>query len=143
AGVTSPGGAEYLSDPVDLALPAGADLALSLHFPSEPSRQTSHPGARTTSFLASGQHVMDADLPGATTFTRWYQIAEVDVQAAPNTRAVVAIGDSITDGYGVATDTNTRWTDGLATRLRANGMGEVGVVNAGIGGGRLLRDGLG
>jgi lysophospholipase L1-like esterase len=56
---------------------------------------------------------------------------------------VVAIGDSITDGYGVVTDTNTRWTDGLATRLREKGMNEVGVVNAGIGGGRLLRDGLG
>ncbi|WP_051971556.1 SGNH/GDSL hydrolase family protein [Massilia sp. 9096] len=143
ASVTIPGGAEYLSDPVDLAVPAGADLALSLHFPSEPSRQTSHPGSRATSYVAAGRHVMDADLPGAATFSRWYQIAEVDVQAAPPARAVVAIGDSITDGYGVATDTNTRWTDGLATRLRTQGMGEVGVVNAGIGGGRLLRDGLG
>jgi lysophospholipase L1-like esterase len=143
ASVTIPGGAEYLSDPVDLAVAPGADLALSLHFPSEPSRQTSHPGSRTTSYVASGQHVMDADLPDATTFTRWYQIAEVDVDAAPTARAVVAIGDSITDGYGVATDTNTRWTDFFATRLRAQGMGELGVVNAGIGGGRLLRDGLG
>lgn len=143
ASVTIPGGADYLSDPVDLAVQAGADLAISMHFPAEPSRQTSHPGARATSFAAPGQHVMDADLPGAASFTRWYQLAEVDVQAAPAAHAVVAIGDSITDGYGVATDTNTRWTDGLATRLRANGMGEVGVVNAGIGGGRLLRDGLG
>jgi lysophospholipase L1-like esterase len=143
ASVTIPGGAEYLSDPVDLAVPAGADLAVSMHFPVEPARQTSHPGARATSFVAPGQHVMDADLPGASTFTRWYALAEVDVQAAPGAHAVVAIGDSITDGYGVATDTNSRWTDGLATRLRENGMGDVGVVNAGIGGGRMLRDGLG
>jgi lysophospholipase L1-like esterase len=141
--VTIPGGAEYLSDPVDLAVPAGADLAVSLHFPSEPSRQTSHPGSRATSFVSSGQHVMDADLPGAATFNRWFQVAEVDVDAAPAAHAVVAIGDSITDGYGVANDSNTRWTDDLATRLGAQGMGEVGVVNAGIGGGRLLRDGLG
>jgi lysophospholipase L1-like esterase len=143
ASVTIPAGAEYLSDPVDFKVPAGADLAISMHFPAEPARQTSHPGARTTSFAAPGQHVMDADLPGATTFTRWYQIAEIDVQAAPSAHAVVAIGDSITDGYGVVTDTNSRWTDGLATRLREKGMGEIGVVNAGIGGGRLLRDGLG
>jgi lysophospholipase L1-like esterase len=141
--VTIPGGAEYLSDPIDFAVPAGADIAISMHFPAEPARQTSHPGARTTSFIAGGQHVMDADLPGAATFTRWYQLAEIDVQAPPAAHSVVAIGDSITDGYGVVTDTNTRWTDGLATRLRQNGMGEVGVVNAGIGGGRLLRDGLG
>jgi lysophospholipase L1-like esterase len=143
ASITIPGGAEYLSDPVDMGVSAGADLAISMHFPAEPSRQTSHPGARTTSFVAPGQHVMDADLPGATGFTRWYQLAEVDVQAPPAAHAVVAIGDSITDGYGVVTDTNTRWTDGLATRLRAKGMNEIGVVNAGIGGGRLLRDGLG
>lgn len=143
ASVTIPGGAEYLSDPVDMAVPASADLAISMHFPAEPARQTSHPGARTTSFVAPGQHVMDADLPGAATFTRWYQLAEVDVKTQPAAHAVVAIGDSITDGYGVVTDTNTRWTDGLATRLRANGMLDVGVVNAGIGGGRLLRDGLG
>jgi lysophospholipase L1-like esterase len=143
ASVTIPGGAEYLSDPVDLKVPAGADLAISMHFPSEPSRQTSHPGSRATSFVAPGQHVMDADLPDAKTFTRWFQLAEVDVKAEPPARAVVAIGDSITDGYGVAPDTNTRWTDALATRLRDKGMGEVGVVNAGIGGGRLLRDGLG
>lgn len=141
--VTIPGGAEYLSDPVELVVPAGADLAVSMHFAAEPVRQTSHPGARATSFVAPGQHVMDADLPGATGFTRWYQLAEVDVQAPPAAHTVVAIGDSITDGYGVVADTNTRWTDGLATRLRQAGMGEVGVVNAGIGGGRLLRDGLG
>jgi len=141
--VTIPGGAEYLSDPIEFKAAAGADLAISMHFPAEPSRQTSHPGARTTSFVAPGRHVMDADLPDAKTFTRWYQLAEIDVKAEPPARSVVAIGDSITDGYGVVTDTNTRWTDGLATRLRDKGMDDVGVVNAGIGGGRLLRDGLG
>jgi lysophospholipase L1-like esterase len=143
ASVTIPAGAEYLSDPVDLAVAPGADLAVTLHFPAEPARQTSHPGSRATSFVARGNVVNEAAWPQAEKVTRWYQLAAIDVKAAPAAHAVVAIGDSITDGYGVQPDTNARWTDALATRLRASGLGEVGVVNAGIGGGRLLRDGIG
>ncbi|QJE02044.1 SGNH/GDSL hydrolase family protein [Massilia forsythiae] len=143
AAVTIPAGAEYLSDPVRLAHAAGADLAISLHFAAEPARQTGHPGARATSFVARGEQTMAPDLADAARVTRWYQIAGVEVLAAPATHAVVAIGDSITDGYGVDPDTNARWTDHLATRLRASGMAGVSVVNAGIGGGRMLRDGLG
>ena len=143
AGVTIPAGAEYLSDPVDLPHAAGADLAISLHFAQAPARQTGHPGARATSFLARGNQVAVAAWPQAGTFTRWYQIAGVESLAGTGAHTVVAIGDSITDGYGVQPDTYARWTDGLATRLRAAGMSDVGVVNAGIGGGRMLRDGLG
>ena len=145
--VTIPAGAEYLSDPVELAYAAGADLAVSLHFAAAPARQTGHPGARATSYLARGNRVLDAAWDGAdigpTKVTRWYQLSGVEVLAAAPTHAVVAIGDSITDGYGVEPDTYGRWTDHLATRLRAAGVTDLGVVNAGIGGGRLLRDGLG
>ena len=143
AAVTIPAGAEYVSDPVELVHAAGADVAISLHFTEAPARQTGHPGARATSFRVAGNQVQAASWPGAETFTRWYQIAGVDVVAGSGTHTVVAIGDSITDGYGVQPDTYARWTDGLATRLRAAGVTDVGVVNAGIGGGRMLRDGLG
>lgn len=143
AQVTIPAGAEYLSDPVELAHGAGADLAVSLHFPEAPARQTGHPGARATSFLVQGRRVMDEAWDGAQTFTRWYQLAGIEVLAPGAAHAVVAIGDSITDGYGVTPDSYGRWTDHLATRLRAAGVNDIGVVNAGIGGGRLLQDGLG
>jgi len=143
AAVTIPAGGEYLSDPVDLPHAGGADLAISLHFAAAPARQTGHPGARATSFLVHGNQVAAPAWRDAQTFTRWYQIAGVEVLAPPRAHAVVAIGDSITDGYGVNPDTYARWTDTLATRLRAAGMTDVGVVNAGIGGGRMLRDGLG
>jgi lysophospholipase L1-like esterase len=141
--VMVPAGAEYYSDPVDLSVPRAADLAISLHFPSEPSRQTGHPGARGNNFSVAGNLVMAPKLEGAQAFTRWYQIADVEVASAPGARAIVAIGDSITDGYGVVNDTNTRWTDHFAARIARNGYANVGVVNAGIGGGRLLRDGVG
>jgi lysophospholipase L1-like esterase len=141
--VTIPAGGEYLSDPVELPHAAGADLAISLHFAQAPARQTGHPGARATSFRVAGNRVAAASWPQADTFTRWYQIAGVEVSSGAGAHTVVAIGDSITDGYGVQPDTYARWTDGLATRLRAVGMTDIGIVNAGIGGGRMLRDGLG
>jgi lysophospholipase L1-like esterase len=140
--VTIPAGAEYYSDAVAMELKPSADLAISLYFKGEPARQTAHNGARATTFLAKGNRVMDATWADAGKVTRWYAISDVEVQAPRNVGALVAIGDSITDGYGVPPDTNTRWTDVLAARLRDNKQ-TLGVVNAGIGGGRMLRDGIG
>ena len=139
-----PAGAEIYSDPVSLNPAPGADLAISLYLPEAPEPQTGHPGARATSFLLTGQHVADTDLPGARPTTRWYLIADVEVAAATNVGTVVAIGDSITDGYGVEPERNTRWTDVFAQRLRSEARTRgIGVVNAGIGGNRILLDGLG
>ena len=140
--ITIPAGGEYFSDPVELAVEAGADLAVSLHFAAEPARQTGHPGARTHSFLVKGSQGEAEQWPGAEKFTRWYQLADVEVAAPVAARAVVAIGDSITDGYGVSADSNERWTDFLVDRVTRAKL-PLGVVNAGIGGGRMLRDGLG
>jgi lysophospholipase L1-like esterase len=133
--VTIPAGAEYVSDPVPWA---GADLAITLHFDTAPAQQTSHPGSRTTSYLLHGNHVSDTSLPGAEKFDHWFNIAGIDVSEGAG--AVVALGDSITDGRGSTTNGNDRWTDALARRLA--GL-KIGVLNHGIGGGRVLLDGLG
>jgi len=140
--VMIPAGAEYYSDTVDMALKPAANLSVSMYFKEAPARQTGHPGARTYTYLAKGNRVNDAVWDDATKVTRWYALSGIEVQAPRNVGALVAIGDSITDGYGVPPDTNTRWTDALAARLRDNNLA-LGVVNAGIGGGRMLRDGLG
>ncbi|OAN62715.1 SGNH/GDSL hydrolase family protein [Sphingomonas sp. TDK1] len=141
--VIIPAGADYWSDPVALKSAGGSDLAISIHFVQAPAQQTGHPGSRATSYLVHGSHGGDADLTGAKTFDHWFQIAGIEA-VAPKARAIVAFGDSITDGYGVKPNTNARWTDALQRRLRAApGMGEVAVLNAGIGGNRLLNDGLG
>lgn len=143
ASVTIPAGADYLSDPVDLPLAAGADLAITLHLPAPPDRQTGHPGARAHSHFAHGQQVMAETLAGAKTSTRWYVIGGIEVDA-PGARALVILGDSITDGYGVQPNTNARWPDRLAVRLRANpATRDLAVLNAGIGGNRLRLDGTG
>lgn len=140
--VRIPTGAEYVSDPVDMAVPNGADIAVTLHLMGAPGQQTGHPGARTGSFVVSGRHTHAVTLPDAQVVTRWHQLAAIEVSAPAPARAVVVIGDSITDGYGTTTDGNNRWTDHLAARLAREGK-PVAVINAGIGGNRLLQDGLG
>ena len=143
ARVMIPAGGEYLSDPVELQLPTGGDLAISLHFQEPPARQTGHPGSRSKSFLVAGQQVMGEQWQDAQAVERWYQIADVEVRAPQAVGALALIGDSITDGYGVLADTNQRWTDFLFQRLQSERAPAMGLVNTGIGGGRLLRDGLG
>jgi lysophospholipase L1-like esterase len=142
AAVMIPAGAEYYSDTVAMDLKPAADLAVSLYFKGEPARQTGHPGSRANSFLAKGNRVMDAAWTDAGKIAHWYALSDVEVQAPRGVGAMVAVGDSITDGYGVTIDGNDRWPDVLAARLRQNDQA-LGVINAGIGGGRMLRDGLG
>jgi lysophospholipase L1-like esterase len=138
-----PAGAEAWSDPIEFPVTSPTDLAVSLYLPTAPATVTGHPGSRTTTWFLSGNHLDAATIATDRTAPRWLFVAGVEV-LAPQARAVVAFGDSITDGFGVQPGTNLRWTDRLATRLRAEpGMAQVAVLNAGIGGNRLLHDGLG
>lgn len=133
--------AEAWSDPVEIALPRQADVAVQLHLLRGPAVASVHLGSRMRSWAVAGNRVDAAAWPEAVVEEGWWHLAAVDVRASP--RAVlVATGDSITDGYGVPSGSYQRWTDALSRRLAAQGRDAV-VVNTGIGGGRLLRDGLG
>jgi lysophospholipase L1-like esterase len=140
--VTVPAGAEYISDPIDFAAESDSSLAITFHLAQPPAQETSHPGSRATSYLVHGDHVADADLPGAKKFDHWFNLAGVDVEAPAGARAIVALGDSITDGHGATTNGDDRWPDDLARRLLA-ARANRSVLNQGIGGNRLLLDGLG
>lgn len=143
-GVTIPAGAEFISDPLPLGTRALESLAVSLHFRSMPSIQTSHPGSRATSYIASGDVTGAADLPEAERVDHWYNLSGVDVLGGPERAAIAVIGDSITDGYGVPPNSNSRWTDRLAERLAAApDTAHLSVLNQGLGGNRVLLDGLG
>jgi len=83
------------------------------------------------------------DLPDAKKVQRWYFVAGVDVATTADAFTMVVLGDSITDGRGSTTDGNNRWPDILAKRLQASAATQkIGVVNQGIGGNRLLLDGI-
>jgi lysophospholipase L1-like esterase len=142
--VTVPPGAEYLSDPVVWPAAALSDLAVTIHVDKAPAVQTSHPGSRATSYVAKGDKASAADLPGALTVDHWFQLSGVEVESGKSAAALAILGDSITDGYGVKPNTNLRWPDALMARLQANPKTRgVAVLNLGVGGGRVLLDGLG
>lgn len=135
-----PAGAEYLSDAVLMTVPPLSDVTITMLIERAPHSITSHDGARATSFLVSGNHVLDDHFSSPESFTHWYFLAGVEVQGISNVASVVTLGDSITDGHGSSTDANNRWPDVLAARLSKV---HLGVVNRGIGGNRVLQDGLG
>ena len=143
--VTISRGAPVVSDPVDFDLAPLSDLAVTLRVKDPTDAVTGHPGARCTSYLQAGDAVAEPDLPRAVRTPHWYYLCGVDVDAPDAAAAAVAVlGDSITDGRGSPTDGNGRWTDHLAQRLHeGKRTALVGVLNQGLGGNRLLNDGLG
>ena len=143
--VIVPPGADFVSDPIDYPVAALSSLAVSLHLDEAPARQTGHPGSRATTYYAHGDEAASADLPDAKHVDHWYLLSDIDVLSqAKNVAAIVALGDSITDGHGATTNGNDRWTDELAARLQADKKTRnIGVANQGIGGNHLLTDGTG
>lgn len=133
-----------VSDPVDIDVPTLSDLAISLFFPETAALTTSHILAKQTNYLSAetGDATAQTKLPVAKTITFWPFLTGVDVEASPNSAAIVALGSSLTDGDGSTRDTNRRWPDVLAERLQKVGGEEaqLGVLNEGIIGNRLLSD---
>jgi lysophospholipase L1-like esterase len=144
--VTVRPGTQVVSDPADFPLADGAALAVTVSLPDgQPAAGgiTSHPGSRTTSYvLARGETVA---------VEHWYYLSGVEVES-PVSGAAVVLGDSLTDGRGSTTDGHDRWPDQFFRRLCSGqavpghaepGRAPIAVVNQGIGGNRVLRDGLG
>jgi lysophospholipase L1-like esterase len=138
-------GMVILSDPVDLAFPALADLAVSLHFPGETGPPTTHAtGLHTTYISKEGDVTGAALIVDPITTQSYYYLAGIDVLAPAGASLIVALGDSITDGSRSTPDTDHSWPALFAARLAARkDTANLAVANMGIGGNRLLRDGTG
>jgi lysophospholipase L1-like esterase len=144
--ITIPAGSIVLSDAVSLATPALSDLAVSIYFPAQQISVASfHAGANQVNYVQSGNQVDVTQLTAPVEIRSWYFLKGVDVEPkAKSVRAVVAFGDSITDGAFASMNTNSRWPDTLARRLEADPKtANIAVLNAGMGGNRVLRDGTG
>jgi len=136
-----PAGAVALSDAVELDVPGGAELAVSLHLPGSAEQATFHEFTLQTSYIASGDVANAADLPGATPTPATYYLTAVEVLPYEPVGTLVAFGDSVTLGGGSSTDQNRTWPDRLSARLNPNPLRpRLSVVNQGIGCGRLLWD---
>jgi len=139
--VTLPPGARLVSDAVDLPLPALSEVAVSLYLPQPSQPAGFHFDARQIAYVGDGNLTSAQRLPAtATQWTTRVYVSGLIVETPEAPTTVVALGDSLTDGNGATPGANTRWPDALAARLAGRG---VGVLNAGISGGRLLKDGMG
>jgi lysophospholipase L1-like esterase len=152
-------GADAVSDPVSLSFGPFRDLAVSVYVPGTIAHPDEHLSTRQTSYLSSpgtGDHTAQSSSAAFTHTTTgrfstgWYFLAGVDAVTPGPTGAVVAFGDSITDGFQATRsgsedmstiDTNGRYPDDLARRLLAARV-PLSVLNAGIGGNELLRAGI-
>lgn len=147
--VTIPPGRSVLSDPVPLAflrsggdrMLAGRKLAISFHAQGETGPMTWHAKALQTSYLTPpgsgprGEEEAEGAYPYST--TSWYFLDMVEMVAPKSTRAIVAFGDSITDGTFSTINGDDRWPDVLSRRLHAAYGEKFAVVNQGIGGNRI------
>lgn len=131
----------FVRDPSALLL-QGRKLAVSFHIPGESGPMTWHAKALTTSYLTApgagsqGREETEGAFPFPT--TSWYFLDAMDVMAPAATRVIVAFGDSITDGTASTLNGDDRWPDVLSRRLHEVYGSRVAVVNAGIGGNRVL-----
>jgi lysophospholipase L1-like esterase len=140
-----PPGALVVSDPVTLKVAPASNLAISLFLPDQPINQlTRHSFADQTNYLVPGNVVSAPTLDTPTTFFSWDFLKGVDVTADNKAASIVTFGDSITDGAHSTRDANARWPDILVRRLQADKKtANLGVLNEGIGGNRILHDNTG
>ena len=141
--VTMYPGQSVVSDPVAFPLEDRMNLAITIHYGRISSTLlTSHPGSRTTSYIADG-YTTDFSAPIAKT-DHWYTISSIDVKPRRRSAAIAVLGDSITDGRGTTTNGQDRWTDQLSKSLLSDpATRNLSVLNFGLGGNCILRGGLG
>ena len=139
-------GASVLSDPLRFPVKSGTVVTVSLYLAEGQTTNdiTSHPGSRTTSYFAHGNHVEAEDMDGAESAQHWYFISSIEGRVSKQASSLVVIGDSIADGRGSTTDKNDRWPDQLLARMQEDRSArDIAVINEAAGGNRVLDDGLG
>ncbi len=139
AGVTILPGQFVTSDVIDFPVAALQRIAVSTYFGDMPTRVSAHIAARGNSYLQFNTNsILNATISG-TTKTNWFSLCSIDVLAPAENKSIVALGDSITDGYGVSNESYTRWVDVLMNNLQGNpDTSHLSVINMGIGTNALL-----
>jgi lysophospholipase L1-like esterase len=137
-------GSFLVSDPIAFELPPLADIAVSIYLPGELPFSFGITGryARQTNYISPpGNFASSAVMPVGSITGDWFFVSGVDVLASPDTGAVIALGDSLTDANISTMDAYCRWPDQLARRLHARRGGRrMAVMNQGLGGNRILHD---
>lgn len=136
-------GQVIVSDPVDLDLKPMADLAISLYLVKSQDPPTNHTPSLHTTYVSSGDDTAAATMPNPATDESYEWLRSVDVLEPDDSFAVSCLGDSITDGFRTTVNANLAWPTLLAKRFSERGGPRIAVLNAGISGNQVLRDGAG
>jgi lysophospholipase L1-like esterase len=143
--VVIPAGTKALSDTIQTALPAQSNLTVSIFLPRQSiPTLTMHAYGDQPNYIAKGDQTAAVMLSQPIESDSWLFLTAIEVEASDQTAAVVTLGDSITDGAVSSRGANLRWPDDLARRLQSNSKtSHLGVLNAGIGGNRILHSDIG
>src|SRR5436190_1699479 len=141
--VTIPAGAPVLSDPITFPVIFGAEISISIYFPKRLTTPTLHAFAFKHAVVSQhGDFTHEEKIDAAATSTASICVTAIFVPCQPQERLVVAFGDSITDGDGSTVDADNNWPSNLVRRAaKPVEASTFAVVNEGIVGNRLLRDG--
>lgn len=137
-----PAGGSAVSDAIAFPVAALSDVAVSVYLPQGSGSSTYHQQGTATNYVAAGDVSGNGSLSNPQNVGSYYFLTNLDVQNAASQGSVVTLGASITDGVASSSDANRRWPNDLAVRLAQTGH-QVGVLNQGISGNRLLVDGAG
>lgn len=134
-------GVVLVSDPVELAAGPQTDLAVSLYFPGDTGPPAARNGLHTTYISRSGDATGASTIEDGLTTPIWYWLTAVDVLAPADAAAVVAFGDSITEGWRSTDDADRSYPADLSRRLQQGNLAPPrAVANLGLGGNRVLHD---
>ena len=134
SGISIPAGAPVLTDPVDLSVNSLSDLVVSLYLPVGVDMLAQSIQVNKV-VISQTNLTLSETLPPSEPIAARPLVSAIDVLAEDSSRVVVVFGDSITEGV-VDPDTWERgWPGALSRRLQDK---YISVVNAGIGGNRLL-----
>lgn len=139
-----PPGAPLVSDPIDLKVDTLSSLSISLYLPGETGPCSCHATGLQTAYVSDAGDFTQGSFVPKETFTARAFLSGVDVETARPAKAILVLGDSISDGYRSTIDGNHRWPDRLAERLAEKYPNQAwGVANLGISGNRILSGGAG
>jgi len=131
-------GAAAVSDPVDLAVSNLSELVVSVYLPL-PFVASPSEGVHQATLASGRDAVLEEAWRDAAPLAVRPIVTAISVAPLRPTRVIVTLGDSVTDGGAVNAKEGRAWTDMLASRLEARAdAAAYSVVNAGIGGNRLM-----
>ena len=136
--VTVRNGASVTSDAVTLRVDAQQDLSISLFVGGNAVSPSQHNNAVVTSYFTADNAGDQTSSQDGKVFTKkttsMFWLKSIDVHPIQAASAIVAFGDSITDGTCTTLDAHDRWEDIVGQRLSLMNPVSRSVVNEGIGG---------